>query len=226
MPDDVSISRLNITRLILVPGLITLGVTLLRLVGELQHWSKSWFNPEAGGAWSIVGITWLAPVFGIYFACKLAAQGAGPKSPKRAVQVAVLGIGLVIVAAMMPAGIRIENPFARTAVFLWLPFAFAALFQLYAWPALGKTLFAYAFAARLPVAILMFFAMRGQWGTHYDAIPENIPAMSFALRYLWLGLLPQLVFWVGFTVLLGSLAGNVVHALRPRKSPAVQAWDA
>lgn len=216
MPDRVSASRFNLPRLILVPGLITLGVTLLRLIGELQHWPKSWFNPEAGGAWSIVGITWLAPVFGIYFARRLSAQGAGPKSAKLAVQVAILGIGFVIVAVLMGVGVRIANPFARTALLLWVPFVLAALFQLYAWPALGKTLFTYAFAARVPVAILMFFAMRGQWSTHYDAIPQDFPAMSFGFKYLWLGLLPQLVFWVGFTVLAGSLAGSIVHALRRR----------
>ncbi len=44
MTNDVSIKKL-----ILVPALITLAVTLLRLTGELMHWSKALFNPAAGG---------------------------------------------------------------------------------------------------------------------------------------------------------------------------------
>jgi len=65
-------------KLILVPALITLAVTLLRLTGELLHWSKTLFNPEAGGGGALVGITWLAPVFGAYFGFKLARAGLGP----------------------------------------------------------------------------------------------------------------------------------------------------
>ena len=59
-------------RLILVPAGITLAVTLLRLIGELQEWSSALFNRSAGGGGAIVGIVWLVPVFGIYFALKLA----------------------------------------------------------------------------------------------------------------------------------------------------------
>ena len=47
MTNDVSIKKL-----ILVPALITLAVTLLRLTGELMHWSKALFNPAAGGGGS------------------------------------------------------------------------------------------------------------------------------------------------------------------------------
>lgn len=58
--------------LILVPALISLGVTILRLVGELKNWSPLLFNPEAGGGGALVGIAWLVPIFGIYFGLKLA----------------------------------------------------------------------------------------------------------------------------------------------------------
>src|SRR5713226_471130 len=86
----------SIEDLIVIPTVITLGVTILRVVGELHHWSKTWFNPEGGGGGAIVGITWLAPLFGIYFALKLAAQGQGPRSWSRAIGFAVLG-ALVLV---------------------------------------------------------------------------------------------------------------------------------
>jgi CHASE2 domain-containing sensor protein len=35
-------------QLILVPAVITLAVTLLRLVGELQNWSPTLFSREPG----------------------------------------------------------------------------------------------------------------------------------------------------------------------------------
>ena len=46
----------NVRQLILVPAVITLGVTLLRLVGELAGWSPALFNREAGGGGALVGI--------------------------------------------------------------------------------------------------------------------------------------------------------------------------
>jgi hypothetical protein len=62
-------------RLVLVPGIITAAVTLLRLTGELNHWSRTFFNPDAGGGLALVGIAWLVPIFGIYFAMKFQSSG-------------------------------------------------------------------------------------------------------------------------------------------------------
>ena len=70
--------RVAVGRLVLVPALITLAVTVLRLVGELMRWDPRFFSREAGGAGAIVGIVWLVPVFGVYFARKLVSAGEGP----------------------------------------------------------------------------------------------------------------------------------------------------
>ena len=80
---DSESTPVSVRDLILVPAGITLGVTILRLVGELNGWSPALFNSEAGGGGAIVGITWLVPVFGIYFALKLARSGAAPTSAAR-----------------------------------------------------------------------------------------------------------------------------------------------
>lgn len=77
--------KLNIPRLIFIPSVITLAITILRLVGELQHWSPKLFNPEAGGGGSIVGITWLVPILGVYFAIKVADAGQPPASAGKAI---------------------------------------------------------------------------------------------------------------------------------------------
>jgi hypothetical protein len=75
MAETTSGSHLSTTRLILVPALITLAVTGLRVIGELQHWSPRLFNPSAGGGGALVGIVWLPIIFGPYFALKLSGTG-------------------------------------------------------------------------------------------------------------------------------------------------------
>jgi hypothetical protein len=51
-------------RVIFAPILITLAVTILRLIGEMRRWPAKWFSPETGGivpsgvSW-VIGITWL-----------------------------------------------------------------------------------------------------------------------------------------------------------------------
>jgi len=71
----------------------------------------------------------------------------------------------------------------------------------------------YGLAARVPVAIIMFFAFRGNWGTHYDAVPPEMPAMGLIAKYLWLGFLPQLTIWVAYTVLAGMLFGTIISGI-------------
>jgi hypothetical protein len=59
-------------QLVKVPALITLGVTFLRLAGEFMDLPAFLASKEAGGSGAIIGIVWLAPIFGVYFAQKLA----------------------------------------------------------------------------------------------------------------------------------------------------------
>lgn len=201
-------------QLILVPTALTLAMTLFRLVGELRHWSAAWFTTSMGP--SIVAIVWLAPVFGIYFALRLASRGEGPSSTWRAALFALLGVAIVMGQGKIASVLHL-NPapgFYGRLLYIWLILAVAALVTLPGWPALFKTMLAYAYSARIPVAIVMFFAMRGNWGTHYDLGPGDTPAgISFGMRYLWLAFLPQLVFWVGFTIVAGMLLGTIAAGL-------------
>jgi hypothetical protein len=211
-------------RLVAVPALISLGVTLLRLIGERRHWSPAWFSPATGGivpsgmSW-LVGITWLAVPFGAWFAWRLLAAGDGPPSAAHALGHAVLGIALVL-GGLRLAG-RLPLPFPPILVVIWAVMALGALLQWPTWPGLFKTLLVYGLTARVPVAVIMFLAMRGEWGTHYDYVGMPAPfQLPFWPRFLWLALFPQLVFWVGFTILAGSFAGSLV-ALAARRRAAV-----
>lgn len=205
-------------QLILWPALITLAITLIRLIGELQGWSKALFNPAAGGGGALVGISWLPFVLGPYFAWKLARDGKGPASAWRTALMALVGILLAVGAAvgaqrlgLGPGGFIAA--FVVALVVAFVPFS--------SWPELGKTLFAYALAARVPVAVVMLIAIFGNWGTHYDVLPPNPPPNLVALgplgRWFFIGLLPQLTIWIAQTVLIGTLLGALVVALaKPR----------
>jgi hypothetical protein len=180
----VSQDASRIGKLILVPAVITLAVTLLRLVGELQGWSHSLFN-RGEEAWSpaLVGIWLLVPVFGAWFGWKLTRAGSGPRSLGRALGLTLASLAVLPLFAFLApkAGVVPERmwrpnvPLTESLTILSVFVAFAIVglaIGILAWPALGRTLLAYGLAARIPVALLMLVAMLGNWGTHYDARPS------------------------------------------------------
>ncbi len=208
-------------KLIWIPALISLGVTLLRLTGELRHWSERWFSTETGGtdphgvSW-VIGITWLAAPFGVYFAVRLARAGQVPRSAARVVTCGVLGLMMIFCSRFLFGAF--PGHFPGILIPLWLCWVAAAAVQYFAWPALFKLLLAYGFAARIPVAVVMFLAMAGNWGTHYDYVGMP-PAFQMPLipKYLWLAFFPQLVAWVSYTIVLGTLAASVAYFIvRPK----------
>ncbi|MGE5327421.1 MAG: hypothetical protein ACM3NO_10310 [Deltaproteobacteria bacterium] len=205
-------NRLSISRLILVPAIITLGITILRLVGELQNWPSPLFGKAAGGGGAIVGISWLPFIFGPYFAVKLIKAGIRPASVGKTIGFGVLGF------VLMGGGGTLAFALSKGSLVLVLAglivIAAGAAVQFPAWSSLAKTLMAYAFSARIPVAIIMYFAMRGNWGTHYDAVPPEVGAMSLIAKWAFLGLAPQLVLWIAYTMSVGALFGGIAAAIK------------
>lgn len=55
--------------------LISLAVTAARLAGALGGLPDFLVNREAGGTGAIIGISWLAPIFAVWFGRRLAAAG-------------------------------------------------------------------------------------------------------------------------------------------------------
>ncbi len=201
--------------LITIPAVITLGVTILRLAGELEHWAKPWFSTAPGGGAAVVGISWLPIIFGPYFALKLAGAGEGAASNGKAIGYA-MGTLLVFATGVFFFASSFKHPNFLTLLGLALMLA-SAIVPAIGWGALGKALIAYAFAARLPVLVVMYLAMRGNggagWGTHYDAVDPAYASMTFAKKFINLAILPQMTFWIGWTVAVGALLGTIAAAV-------------
>jgi len=216
---------MSITSLITIPALITLAITLLRLVGEMQHWPAPWFSTAAGGGLAIVGISWLPIIFGPYFALKLASAGEGPSSIGKAIGLALLGLVVLVLGIFLAGMTMARHP--NLTVLGFLVTLVAAFIPGIGWRSLGNALLAYAFAARIPVVIVMYLAMAGNggqgWGTHYDAPPPNVTFPSLAARFFYTGVAPQLGFWVGWTVIVGSILGIITVAIGGRGKKAAPA---
>jgi hypothetical protein len=216
---------ISITSLICVPALITLVITVLRLVGELEQWPKPWFSAAMGGGFAIVGISWLPIIFGPYFAWKLAGAGERPSSIGKAIGFALGGLVVLVL------GVVLEGATARHLSILTVVAALVLLVAAFipgiGWRSLGNTLIAYAFAARIPVLIVMFLAMRangGQgWKTHYDVVPDTFAQASFAKKFFYTAILPQMTWWIGWTVVAGSILGVIVVAIARRGKQAAPA---
>jgi hypothetical protein len=207
----------SILNLIAVPAIITLGVTILRLEGELHHWSMTFFNRSAGGGGALIGISWLPIIFGPYFALKLAGSGAGPSSLGKATKFMLLGL-LVFIVGGVGEGLSVGKLHNfRLALVAFIVMLIAAIIPRAGWRSLGNTLLAYAFAARIPVLVVMYFAMSANgglgWGTHYDAAEPPFTHLPLGVKFFDLAVVPQMTFWIGYTVVLGAIFGIILTAL-------------
>jgi len=214
-------SRVSIGTLILIPAVITLAVTVLRLVGELEGWAPLFFNKSPGGGGALVGISWLPIIFGPYFAWKLATAGDRPTSFGKAIGMCVVGLVVFIMGAFA-FGIGL-NKHITALVLLGFALELASAFVPgMGWRALGNTLLAYAFAARIPVVVVMFIAMSANggrgWGTHYDVTTPGFQVTSLAQKFIDLAVLPQMSLWIGWTVIIGGLLGAIYAAVFGRRT--------
>jgi hypothetical protein len=207
-------------KIVLIPGLISLFVTLLRLTGELRTWSAAWFSKETGGSipsglsW-VIGITWLAFPFGAWFALKLGRSGIRPTRPGRSFLIAI--VSLVVFYGALRLVRFLHFGFPMILIPIWSVGIVAAGIAWLGWPSLARVNALYGLSARIPVVIVMFLAMQGHWGTHYDY--TGMPAqfqMPFWSGFFWLAFFPQLIFWLSFTVILGNLGGSAAALLGAR----------
>ena len=211
----------GVIRLILVPALITLAVTLGRLAGELMGGPDSLFSREAGGNAAWVGIVWLIPLFGIYFGLRLARAGLGPESARRAFGFAFLAFFLNTALGFATFA-TVASPVAQLAIFTvtsWMAIAVARP----GWPELWRVLLAYALAARIPVLLVMLLSIFGGWDTHYAKPRPDFPAMGPWGLFFWTALLPQFSVWIYLTIVGGMIFAALAAAVRGPRGGAAPA---
>src|SRR5262249_54027359 len=85
-----------------------------------------------------------------------------------------------------------------------------------AWLPLFNTLVAYGFAARIPVAAVMLIATWANWPSHYNA---TVAGNSKVETYILFALIPQLVWWVCYTIVAGALVGTTAAVLARLRRP-------
>ncbi|HJS74870.1 MAG TPA: hypothetical protein VJ921_11330 [Vicinamibacteria bacterium] len=212
-------------RLVLVPGIITLAVTLLRLTGELSDWSRTFFSPEAGGGLAVVGIAWLVPIFGIYFATKLRAAGEELSAGRVLGMSAIAILAFVAVSFAVPTvmGFDPNQPSLAALGVLVVSSILALAIAYYGTGALGKVLFGYGLVARIPVILVMLLAILGNWGTHYDVLPPGVVMeVSPWTKWFFIGVVPQITLWMAFTVAVGGLFGGLALLVAHRQKTAVR----
>ena len=220
-------SNTSLRRLILVPALVTLAVTLLRLTGELLQWSPRLFARTAGGGLALVGIVWLIPVFGVWFALQLEQSGAAPASLRRAF--ARAGLAFLCATAGFALAILLfpTSPVVQLALFTVATIA-AIVVARPGWPDLWRVLLAYAIAARLPVLVIMFLSIFLGWDTHYAKPRPDFPPMGPWGLFFWTALLPQGSIWIYLTIVGGILSGAAAVGIRRKtgSAPAAEARGA
>jgi hypothetical protein len=73
----------------------------------------------------------------------------------------------------------------------------------------------------------MFLAMRGNggqgWGTHYDTVGPTFAQASFARKFFYMAVVPQMTAWIGWTVVVGSIIGIIAFAIARRGKQAAPA---
>jgi len=202
--------------LVLIPAVVTLLVTILRLVGELEGWNDQIFSnvpPHGEPKPGWMGIAYLVPIFGFWFGWRLRrATGEPAHVGKAALRMLIGGVcfigGLALCLYLgwikMPSADEPGTPSGTTAMLVII--AVSAAILLVAWPRLAGTLALYGLLARIPVLIITYLAIHYGWDTHHVKLPPGTQLPDESDRLLFLAM-PQVTFWIVYTMLFGGLFG-------------------
>lgn len=212
-------SRPGVWSLVAVAAVLTLLVTVTRLVGEMQGWNPALFGTAAGGAGTLVGISWLVPLFGLWFGWRLRRTGADVRWGRAAV-LYLLGVGVFaggVFGSVQLGWLKfptVEHPGEAEGMRYFLgTMLVAALVGLVAWPRLSIVLLVYGLLARIPVVAVTWLAVHNKWDTHYAKLGPGLTASSLDDAFYKLSL-AQVTFWIfTFTLLVGGVFGCLGAAL-------------
>jgi hypothetical protein len=215
--------------LVLVPALITLLVTVLRLVGELNGWGTTLVGTKRGGGeGGLIAITWLMFLFGFWFGIRLQRGGAGVASRGRALLLSLAAIGVLMgcMAGLAAAGLTEFPNEEKPVVPHGAPYLFAALVlatavSFFAWRRVALTLLVYSVLARIPVVVITWLAVQRNWDTHYAKLAPGFVPPPHDELFVNL-MMPQITFWPAATVITGTVMACLGAMLAGRKQSSTQ----
>ncbi len=215
----------RIWALVKVPALLTLIVTIVRLAGELMGLNQTFFNAGAPGdesSTSVIAIVWLIPVFGLVFGNRLRRGDRRPERMGKAFGLILLAIVFIIgaIAGLIffdlfdfPEPGEVKEP--RGIGYVFAAYAVGTVIAFLAWGRLATALLVYALLARLPVVAITWIAVDNDWQTHHTKLPVGVPSQTGSDLFFALAM-PQMIFWIPFTVILGGLFGCLGGAMGGR----------
>jgi hypothetical protein len=194
--------------LVLIAGVVTLILSVVRVYGELQAWDPRWFPTGAGGGMTPVAIVWLVPVFGFLFGRRLARLGSRPPFVS-AFFVPMFGLA-ALVAALVYVSKNHTTPEELRGMMRYVVYGapVLAVLALFAWPRAFVTNLGYGLLARIPVAIITWLDIKNDWSTHYGEVAPGLPPMV-ADEKLQMLLMAQAALWLPFTLLAGGAAAAI-----------------
>ncbi|MFO1051056.1 MAG: hypothetical protein U1F36_02430 [Planctomycetota bacterium] len=214
----------SVLSLVLIPSILTLAVTGLRVYGELHDWGPMLVGTrQGGGEGGYVAITWLMFVFGLWFGIRLQRSPAALANRKRAFMLSVAG-AVVLIAAM--AGLSAaglvsfpdkEHPVVpHGAPYLVAALALSTIVSFTAWPRAAFALLVYAALARIPVLVVTKLAIDKGWDVHYAKFAPGFVPPPHDELFMNLAL-PQVTFWPAATVISGTLMASLGALLAGQK---------
>jgi hypothetical protein len=216
----------SILSMVFWPAIVSLVVTILRLVGELQGWNDQFFSNVAPGGEAkpgFVGIGWLIPIFGFWFGLSLRRSTGQPHHSGLAALRTITGIAVLVGGFFLLDKADLisfpdaDNPGEPRGLPYMLALAGLSAVVLWtAWPRLMTTLFVYGLLARIPVVAVTWLSLHFDWNTHYSKLPIGMVQPADVSKFQFLAL-PQVTFWLVITMGAGGLFGCLGAALARQK---------
>lgn len=214
MPVRMPATTSSTVRLILWPSLITLAVSITRLVGQLQ----GWITTRSGGEGALLGITWLAFLCGGWFGIRLRNSGSAPALRPAWLwtllpPLAFFGAFGYRMYCYQQAGFTMQDQsdaayehIRQTLQLAVLVGGVGMLLTFATWARLAWTLLLYGLVARVGVVAITYVAKTQGWDTHYTklgpgGIEKDLGETMIAACIAQFGM------WVPFTVMFGGFVG-------------------
>lgn len=202
------------------PIAITVLLVLIRLIGELlkvdvQFLGTNQFNANAGGGGSLLGGSWLIPIFGFVFGWRWTGQRRAPDKP--GIALGLFGLGAAVVAIAIAIAFNFKLQGEALAGLIGGTSLVAILLAFRAWPRHALTSLIYAYSVRLVVVGITFATIFAGADTHFGAFPPDSEIPETKMEQAVALSIAQVTMWPAMTMCIGGFLGTFASMMRGRK---------